>query len=393
MALEGRRAGEVRRGGPGAGNRPHPFSGRSPPSTPAMADAPRADTRLAGGLAAALLALLAPAARAHVDYVGPGGDHRAPGAFLAEVASDPAALALLAGGAVLSLAAVGLALRARDRVPDLQALRDVLRSYRDLVPWMLRLSVGLPLVGAGFAGYLFTPAIPTGLRLPQVVLGFLLLLGLATRAAAAAALAGYLATLLVAGAPALLAFEYVGGLLAIVLVGPGRPSADDMLAAVATRPNTLFHQLDPVHPMAAWWDERFGDLEAWAPAVVRLPLGLTFLYLGVTQKILDPGPALALVDTLGLPTVGPLTPALWVLGAGLVEAAVGLLLVAGLLARLASSLAFLVLTTTLLALPNDPVLAHVTLFGLSSVVFTWGAGPASLDAWMARSGGPASGPG
>lgn len=349
-----------------------------------MVEAPRPDLRPAGGLAA-VLALLAPSARAHVDYVGPGGAHRDPAAFLREVLGDPAVLALLLAGAVLAALAAAGALRVRGRIPDLQVLLETLDSYEDLVPWMLRLSVGLPLVGAGFAGYLFTPAIPTGLRLPQVLAGFLLLLGLATRATAAATLAGYLATLATAGEPALLSLEYVAGLLGILLVGPGRPSADHMLAAVATRPDTLFHVLDPVHPLAAWWDRRFGRLEVWAPAAVRVPLGLAFVYLGVTQKLLDPGPALALVESLALPTAGPLTPALWVLGAGLVEAAVGLLLVAGLLARAASALAFLVLTTTLLALPNDPVLAHVTLFGLSSVVFTLGAGPASLDAaWNRR---------
>jgi uncharacterized membrane protein YphA (DoxX/SURF4 family) len=187
-------------------------------------------------------------------------------------------------------------------------------------------------------------------------------------------------------AEATLAFEYAGGLLGVVIVGPGEPSADDMLATVATRPSTLFHAWDPIHPLATWWSENLGPLRAWAPTVVRLPLGLAFVYLGFTQKLLDPGAALALVDHLALPTGGPLTPALWVVGAGLVEAAVGLLLVAGLLTRLASALAFLVLTATLLALPSDPVLAHVTLFGLVSVVFTWGAGPWSLDGRLADRG-------
>jgi uncharacterized membrane protein YphA (DoxX/SURF4 family) len=337
---------------------------------------------------AILLAALAPLpeARAHVDYVGPGGGAGDPGTVLARVLADPGALALLGAGAVAALAAAGAALWIRRWSPDVVALLEALDEYEAYVPWILRLSVGLPLVGAGFAGYLYTPAIPADLRLPQVIVGFLLLLGLATRAAAAAGLAGYLATLAAYGDPALLAFEYVGGLLAVVLVGPGRPSADHMLATVATRPSTLLHRWDPVHPLAAWWSDRMGHLTRWAPAAVRVPLGLGFLYLGVTQKLLDPGPALALVDGLGLPTAGPLTPALWVAGAGLVEAAVGLLLLVGGLTRLASALAFLVLTTTLLALPNDPVLAHVTLFGLSSVVFTWGAGPISLDGRRAPAG-------
>jgi hypothetical protein len=38
----------------------------------------------------------------------------------------------------------------------------------------------------------------------------------------------------------------------------------------------------------------------------------------------------------------------------------------------------------LFGLPDDPVLAHVTLFGMASAVFTLGAGPLSIDWWIGR---------
>lgn len=41
-------------------------------------------------------------------------------------------------------------------------------------------------------------------------------------------------------------------------------------------------------------------------------------------------------------------------------------------------------TTTLFGLPDDPVLAHITLFGMASAVFTMGAGPLSFDDWFGR---------
>ncbi|ERH11476.1 MAG: hypothetical protein J07HB67_00483, partial [halophilic archaeon J07HB67] len=75
---------------------------------------------------------------------------------------------------------------------DLTVARRTLESYRPYLPWMFRLSVGLPLVGAGFAGYLFSPAVPTSLRILQVALGFLLLFGLATRWVAVVGLGAYL---------------------------------------------------------------------------------------------------------------------------------------------------------------------------------------------------------
>jgi uncharacterized membrane protein YphA (DoxX/SURF4 family) len=82
--------------------------------------------------------------------------------------------------------------------------------------------------------------------------------------------------------------------------------------------------------------------------------------------------------------VVPVSEGAWILGAGLVEFAVGAALVAGLLTRGTAALAFVVLTTTLFGLPDDPVLAHVTLFGLVSAIFTLGAGPLSVDRALDR---------
>ncbi|MFB6193888.1 MAG: DoxX family protein, partial [Halobaculum sp.] len=119
---------------------------------------------------------------------------------------------------------------------------------------------------------------------------------------------------------------------------------------------------------------------AVAPVVIRAGLGVNFLYLGITQKWLQPGEALAVVAQYDLTSVVPVAPELWVFGAGLVEAGVGLLFLAGCFTRGAATAGFLLLTTTLFGLPNDPVLAHVTLFGLSSALMVTGSGPYSLDA-------------
>jgi uncharacterized membrane protein YphA (DoxX/SURF4 family) len=70
---------------------------------------------------------------------------------------------------------------------------------------------------------------------------------------------------------------------------------------------------------------------------------------------------------------------MWVFGAGLGELAVGLLILTGLFTRSAAGAGFLILTTTLFGLPDDPVLAHVTLFGLTSALLITGSGPLALD--------------
>jgi uncharacterized membrane protein YphA (DoxX/SURF4 family) len=316
----------------------------------------------------------------HVDYVTDGpGDARGALAFVVQTLSDPLTAGLFLGGGLAVALAVGAWVWRRPTVPDLLVLRETLVGYRDLVPWMLRLAMGLPLVGAGFAGYFFSPLVAAPeFRLAQILLGFLLLFGLATRASAAVTLGLYLLGLS-SDPRLLLAFEYVGGLSALVLLGGGRPSADDMLGRVAATEGTFYNRIDPVHRVAARFRSAVGPYERYTPTVLRVGTGLTFAYLGVFEKLLDPGRAALVVLKYDLTSVVPVSEGAWILGAGLVELAVGVALVVGLLTRGTAALAFVVLTTTLFGLPDDPVLAHITLFGLVSAIFTLGAGPLSLD--------------
>ncbi|WP_436910652.1 DoxX family protein [Halosimplex marinum] len=332
------------------------------------------------------LATLAGRASAHVDYVtdAPTATRDAV-EFAAEVLADPLNLALVAGGTVGVVALLAALFVTRPTVPDIEALRAALADYREYVPWMLRLSLGLPLVGAGFAGYLFSPAVPAEARVLQVGLGFLLLFGLATRAVAAAGLLTYLAAL--AFNPALvLAVEYVPGFVAIILLGSGRPSADHMLGVVAGSSGTYYGRIDPVRGVAERFAERIESHERYVATVLRVGVGLAFAYLGLVEKLANPSRAVQVVDRYDLTAVVPVDPGLWVLGAGLTEIGVGLLLVVGYYTRGAAAVAFTMLVLTLFGLPDDPVLAHITLFGMISAIFTLGGGPLSLDAWLSAAG-------
>jgi uncharacterized membrane protein YphA (DoxX/SURF4 family) len=266
-------------------------------------------------------------------------------------------------------------------------LRELLAGYRDLLPWLLRLSVGLPLVGAGFNSYLFTPVFTPGsplVRLFGITVGFLLLFGFGTRLVAAVGLGVYLWAL--AQSPdLLLAFEYVPGFLAIALVGGGRPSADQVVARMAADERTLYSRIDPFYRrVAVPFVERVEPYRALVPLVLRTGMGVAFVYLGVVQKLANPGDSLAVVAKYDLTAVVPVDPALWVVGAGVVEAAVGVALLTGVFVRLFSGVAFLLLTTTLFGLPDDPVVAHISVFGLVSALLVTGAGRRSFDAWAAR---------
>ncbi len=336
--------------------------------------------RLAG-LLVGTLAVLASAgtASAHVDYVVDGVDPVEAASFVVETLASPLNALLVVGGGVAVLASAVAYLRVRPLRPDVTALRAAMRDYADLVAWLLRIGVGFPLVGAGFSGYFLSPAVPVDLRLLQVALGFLLLFGLATRLAAVAGLVAFLAVLVTHPA-LLLAGEFAFGFLSIALLGPGRPSADDVLARLARTEGTLYARLDPVSGLSEWVTATLGPYRRYTPTVVRVGLGLQFVFLGVTQKLADPGPALAVVAKYDLTSVVPVDAALWVVGAGLAETAVGLALVLGVFTRGAGAAAFGLFTLTLFGLPDDPVLAHLSMFALVSALLITGAGPLSVDA-------------
>lgn len=351
----------------------------------------RNSLRRVGVLGASILAILVlsrPVA-AHVDYVTEGdGDPVDAVRFAIDVLSEPLNAALFTVGTLVIVGGILTYLAVRPTVRDLDVLVRTLDEYDDLVPWMLRLSLGLPILGAGFAGYLFSPSVPFDpvtnplLRIALIAVGFALLVGLATRIFATLGVALYLWTL-TSRPEAILAMEYLPGFVAILVLGGGRPSADDILLSVASTDGTLYGRVDPVHHLKAWLDETTTPYVRYVPLVLRVGIGVTFVYLGLTQKLAAPGPALEVVDKYDLTAVVPVDPGVWVLGAGLVEMGVGVALVLGLFTRASAATAFLMLTLTLFGLPDDPVLAHVTLFGMTSALFTLGGGPYAIDRWIA----------
>lgn len=313
---------------------------------------------------------------AHVDYVTDPGGSTDPIRFLLDALAIPGAVGLLLAGALTTL---GLVLAwARWRPLEAARVRFIERAegYREYLPWIVRLSVGLVLIGSGVSRALFLPTVEAaGWSAPILTAtGFLLLLGLAVRPAALVALALYAVTL--AGHPELvMMLDVAGGLGVVALLGPGRPSLDDLLRAAFPR-----------GPGARAATENLGRgrYDDLVPLVVRLGLGGAFAASGITDKLLIHDQALAAVEKYGLTAVVPVAPELWVLGAVLIETALGLAIIAGVLTRFSAAIGFAVLTLALFALPDDPVIAHVGLFGLSSLLVITGAGRWSVDRAVLR---------
>lgn len=308
---------------------------------------------------------------AHVDYVTEPAGSPDPVRFFLNAVSDPASVLLLVLGAVM---VVGVVLAwARWRPLEGPRERFVVHGlqYTEYVPWMVRLSVGLVLVGAGLSRVLFLPTLSATplLALLLTAAGFLILLGLAVRPAAVAALAGYLLALVIE-LDLVMMFDLAGGLAAAAILGPGRPSLDDLLRAAFPRgPGAR----------AATENLGAGRYDDLVPLVVRIGLGGAFAASGVVDKLLVYEQALAAVDRYGLTSVVPVAPEVWVVGAFLIETALGLAIVLGILTRASAIVGFAVLTLAMFALPDDPVIAHVGLFGLCSVLVVLGGGRWSLD--------------
>jgi uncharacterized membrane protein YphA (DoxX/SURF4 family) len=308
---------------------------------------------------------------AHVDYVTDPEGSPDPIGFLRDALARPGALPLIALGVVLFLAAVVAWARWRPMEDARLRFIERARGYRDYLPWIVRLSVGLVLIGAGLSRVRFIPTIETGelFALMLTGTGFLLLLGLAVRPAALVALGAYVVTL-VAQPELVMMLDVAGGLAVAALLGPGRPSLDDLLRAAFPRgPGAR----------AATENLALGRYDDVVPLLVRLGLGGAFAASGIVDKLLIYDQALAAVDRYGLTSVVPVAPEVWVLGAILIETSLGVAILLGVLTRFSAAVGFAVLTLALFALPDDPVIAHVCLFGLSSALIILGAGRYSLD--------------
>jgi len=307
----------------------------------------------------------------HVDYVTDPEPSPDPIGFLLDALAQPATIPMLLAGFVV----VGLLVLtwAWFRPLEEARLRFIERAegYHEYLPWIIRLSAGLVLIGAGLSRVLFEPRIdaPPVAAFGLTAIGFLLLLGFAVRPAALLGLAVYAVSLVFH--PQLVMMLDVAGALAVAAVlGPGRPSLDDLLRAAFPRgPGAK----------AATKDFAAGRYDDVVPLLVRIGLGGAFVASGIVDKLVIYDQALEAVRKYGLTSVVPVSPEMWVVGAAVVETSLGMAVLFGTLTRFSAIVGFVVLTQALFALPDDPVIAHVALFGLSSALVVVGGGRWSLD--------------
>ncbi len=248
---------------------------------------------------------------------------------------------------------------------EITFVRKEAESYYDLIPWMLRLTLGIVLIGAGTDGFLISPVISASALegFLQILTGFLLLSGFFLTPATL--LAALLFTGMIFRDPtSIIGTLNVAALIVLLfLKGNPCPGIDDIFRI-------------PV----------FTGLKKYnfiSPLILRVGLGVCFISLALYEKILNPHIAQEVVLRYGLESIIPVSAAAWVLGAGLVECILGLLLVVGFQTRLVSAVSFLVLSLSFFFFKEE-VYSHITLFGALSILFVSGAGRVSIDAILAK---------
>lgn len=228
------------------------------------------------------------------------------------------------------------------------------KTYTDVYGWMLRLSVGIALIGAGTSGVLISPIMPAGAGTStlETLAGFFLLAGFLTGPVAILAtvlfLFGLFQNFYLLGN-----LDFLALLLGIIAISDSRPGLEHLLKI-------------PFFPS-------FKNLKNYAPIIVRVGIGIAMAFLAIYEKILNPHMSAFVIENFHLNNLIAVSPAMWVLSTGIIELFIGLALIFNLKPRLVSAVAFVVLSASFFFF-KEAVYSHITLFGALSFIFCTNGG-------------------
>ncbi len=236
---------------------------------------------------------------------------------------------------------------------------DRLKTYDEFLPWAIRLSLGIALIGAGTAQVLVSPIqlATANVAFIEILLGFFFMAGFLLIPSALLTIGLYIFGL--SGNFYLLGnLDFLALAVAFLALHNERPGFDDIFNF------KILHSLK--------------IKRSFASPILRVGIGGAMMFLALYEKILNPHLSELVVNNFHLTSFIPVDPSLWVVGAGIVEFAIGLMLFLGLFTRLSSVIAFGVLSLSFFFF-KEAVYSHITLFGLLSILFVLGGGVWSLD--------------
>lgn len=303
-----------------------------------------------------LLFLLPALVRAHVGYVVSGTEQVGHTGFdfnfFLHVFSDFSNIVIMLVTVCVSAFLYYIGIKS-ERVRHISSrIETHTATYTELLPWMLRLSLGIALIGAGTSGALISPIVSIGGALAsfQILVGFLLLSGFFTGLATLLAVFFYFVALF-SDFYILGNLDFLGIAFALLLLGDSRPGIDDIFGI-------------PFFPSLVEW-------KRYSIVFVRMGIGIAMTFLAIYEKFLNPHMSALVVEKFNMTSAIPVSPEMWVFSAGVIELVVGLLLIIGWRLRLTSAIAFIVLTASFFFF-KESVYSHITLFGSLSVLFASG---------------------
>jgi uncharacterized membrane protein YphA (DoxX/SURF4 family) len=262
-------------------------------------------------------------------------------------------------GFLIALAAVGVAFVIQHRVPEPRAIR-ALERYAETGPLALRIALGVSLLGVVVPGWLFVPSLPVerdaggyALLGVEALCGFLILSGLFTRyAAVLLAVLGIVAMFPFNVEKILEQVHILGIAVFLFITGPGRVSVDARRRA----DGSIQHE----HAAAASLN------------LLRIAMGFGIAYGALTEKLLNPPLAQALLDQS--PFLNVLRPLgvsdpvfIWL--AGVTELAIGVVILSGQITRPVMAVGFGLFTLTLIVFGLPEFIGHLPFYGIMLTLF------------------------
>jgi uncharacterized membrane protein YphA (DoxX/SURF4 family) len=260
---------------------------------------------------------------------------------------------------LFAIGAAGVAYLIQHRVPEPRGIRS-LERYAKTGPLALRIALGVALIAAAAANWLFVPSlvldqdsIGFALRLVEAACGLFILAGFFTRyAAVVLALLGIVAMVPFSIESVLEQVHILGIAGFLFIAGPGAVSLDARRHAH----RSLEHEKAP----------------AAAINLLRIAMGFGIAYGALTEKLLNPPLAQALLDQS--PFLNVLRPLgvsdpifIWLAGA--TELAIGVVILSGQITRPVMAVGFVLFTVTLIVFGLPELVGHLPYFGIMLTLF------------------------
>ena len=245
-----------------------------------------------------------------------------------------------------------------------------LKRLENLGHFAVRISLGLSLLASAFYNsYLGPEILASSLRLPVFfvpvlyILGLLLILGLFTRVASIIGVIILIVATKYYGEYMLTYFNYYGEYLALIIFGSYYLSSDNKFFGISKLVNKY---------------------KNWEILILRVTYGISVLYPAITIKLMHPAVIIEIYNKYELGKIWWLFPPdalLTSLGTGLVQVAVGVLVIIGFQTRMASLITFLLYLGSIIFF-KEAVWPHLVLLALAFYFVINNGGSYTMDRFI-----------